>query len=90
MGPGEKRACLEKANDQTRRIRKVAVGQLLCEIVSQTIAQREPIDTVASLIVSNRRCVFRRWAANLVLLRLCRSRGDGIALFPALLFLGQW
>jgi hypothetical protein len=87
-------ACLEKAEDKMRRIRKVAVRITAVRMISQTIAERAPIDIVAGLDSRPVSIVVKltlrlQTLADLLLIGLCRSEGDGIALSPQCSSLGK-
>jgi hypothetical protein len=78
----------EKAEDQMRRIPRVAAGSLLRRIFSATIAEREPID-IATSLDSHQAGTASSDAGNSISSFACQCESDGMAAFPALLFLGQ-
>jgi chemotaxis response regulator CheB len=64
-----------------RRIRTVAVTitPLLCDIISELVAERAPIDMVACLDSRDQlELLLQTLAPDLVLIGLCPSEGDGI------------
>lgn len=59
----------------------VAITPLLCNIISEVVAERAPIDIVARLDRSDHLALrLQTLAPDLVIIGLCKDEGDGIAI----------